>query len=160
VEFVSPSAAVSNGKAAVDQAANQVKPGEVKNQYFTDLLAQKKEALKKQKEKVWAEAWKGQATMMFWPTFEHSDPTKARLENDYFGDPITDLERSDFREPGTYDGQIPPKVLADWLYPIAANWDTLVKRATFTKDPTAEEMWLAQEDLWVQYEMLRIIREA
>src|SRR5689334_17026151 len=40
---------------------------DIKNENFTSLVTEKKLELEEQKKKVWAEAWKGQADLMFWP---------------------------------------------------------------------------------------------
>ncbi len=147
-----------------------------KNASFTKLLEQKQKSLEKQKDGVWAVAWKGQKDLMAWP---NGVENKASLEAGYFGDPLTPAQRSQFRDPKSYAAQLPVnKENNDVVAPggeyyvnkllspngeIAADWDRLIHRVDFTKndkDPTDEECWLAQEDVWVQRELVYVVRAA
>ncbi|HEX5271731.1 MAG TPA: hypothetical protein VFW33_14635, partial [Gemmataceae bacterium] len=137
------------------------------NERFTTLIEAKEKDLKAQKDKVWAEAWKGQKDLMKWPDGMDG---KAQLEAGYFGDPLTPAQRSQFRDVKNYYAELPKGDISKnepgmqlWLYPITADWDKLIHRADFNKtdkDLTDEEVWLAQEDIWVQQEMLSIVRSA
>src|SRR5262249_40159518 len=48
------------------------------------------------------------------------------------------------------------------LQPIDAGWDSLVRLPQFTatKDPSYEEVWLTQEDIWVQRELFNVVKAA
>jgi len=59
-------AASNKGKVAkAKQDVTALK--DIKNENFTHLLADKQKDLEKQKDKVWAQAWKGQTDLMTWP---------------------------------------------------------------------------------------------
>ena len=148
---------------SVTKQVTGIKNNDVRNENFTVVVAERKAELTKEKDKVWKEAWKGQRTLMFWPDNPRFR-SKLQLETaGYFGQEIAPGERADYKEPGIYDAQLPPESLRDRLRPIdaKAGWDQLLHRASFKeKDPTNEEVWLAQEDLWVQNELLDVVKAA
>ncbi len=100
------------------------------------------------------------------------------LKGKYFFDPLTDREQSEFAK--NYDSQIQAILeqvnpindngvgviqFPNWTYkedslpPASANFFRYVAKWDANID-ISEEAWLAQEDLWVQREIYRIIREA
>jgi len=139
---------------------------DIKNDSFTDGVGKRKTELEKQKDKVWAEAWKGQRNLMFWPDNPRFRSKVALETTGYFGQELAPGERADFKEPGIYDAQLPVKGengIQERLKPIDAkpSWDDFIRRPSFKeKDPTNEEIWLAQEDLWVQKELLDVVKAA
>jgi hypothetical protein len=133
-----------------------------KNEKFTDLLAKKQKDLTERKEEVWAQAWKGQADLMTWP---NNVEGKAELERaGYFGDELSPAQRVQFRdEDNGYKSQLPPDEVKTQLAPIEADWAKLIHKVDFRKagkDPTNEECWYAEEDIWVQRELLNIVKAA
>lgn len=161
VALVSAGDKVAEGKKKVEEAEGKVKGiNEVKNSNFTSLLEKKKQDLEKEKDKVWAQAWKGQKDLMTWPDIS----SREQLEAGRFGEEIAPGERLDFVRDKKYNAQLPVEEIQKRLDPIQARggWESLIKRATFKgeKDPSNEEVWLAQEDLWVQNELLNVIKAA
>jgi hypothetical protein len=137
-----------------------------KNERFTELVHQKELDLEKQKDKVWAAAWQGQKDLMTWPA---GVTNRADLEaNAYFGQELSINERTQFRGENGYATQLPEEGIKNWLAPhkeINADWNRLIHRVDFNKAgadkaPTNEEVWLAQEDIWVQQELLAVVASA
>jgi hypothetical protein len=165
--FSSGDKAVANAakvKAQKDQI-NGAK--DIKNENYTIPVTQKKEELQGKKNVVWKDAWKGQETMMFWPQpKDHSEVWDRLAQQGHFGDEIAGGDRTDYRN--VYGSQLPidgDTGIKALLKPIQArggDWNTLIRRATFDQHitPTNEEVWLAQEDLWVQWELLSIVKAA
>jgi hypothetical protein len=144
---------------------------DIKNENYTNLVHEKTEELEEQKKKVWAEAWKGQADLMFWPQNPRHPQTWEHLQKaGHFAEEIPPNDRSDYRESDMYAAQ--PQIALDGeygikarLWPIQAeggDWSKLLRRATFKTEnfPTNEEVWLAQEDVWVQNELVNVIAAA
>src|SRR5581483_6778098 len=75
-----------------------------KNASYTKLVEQKQKSLERQKDGVWAAAWKSQKDLMTWP---NGVENKAQLEGSYFGDPLSPAQRSQFRDPKSYAAQLP-----------------------------------------------------
>jgi hypothetical protein len=180
IALVSSGSEAATKKKEMEDASGKLKAiSNPKNERFTVLVEEKKNGLQAQKDKVWAEAWKGQKDLMKWP--EGMDG-RAQLEaNGYFGDALTPGQRTQFRDAKNYATQLPvsPKgenrtmvapngepYIDKLLAPngeISADWDRLIHKVDFTKadkDPTDEEVWLSQEDIWVQREMVNIVRSA
>ncbi len=159
-------------KTVADKKAAFNTLGDVRNESFTQPVIDRKAELEKEKKKVWKEAWKGQDAspgrpgLMFWPENPRFRSRGLLETSGYFGQEIPAGERSDFKEPGIYDAQLPvagENGVAQRLRPIEpkSSWDELIHRASFKeRDPTTEEIWLAQEDLWVQSELLDVVRDA
>jgi hypothetical protein len=167
--FSAGSKAAENALKVKKQKDDVVNQKDIKNERFTSLVTEKKEELQKQKNQVWKEAWKGQATMMFWPHPQRNPGVWERLEREgYFSEEIDPNDRSDYKQPGVYDSQLPvdgENGLRYALWPVQAkggDWNLLIRRATFDPHniPTNEEVWYAQEDLWVQRELLGIVKDA
>jgi hypothetical protein len=177
IALASSGSAADAKKKDIDGADTALKGiSNPKNEKYTQLVAEKQKALEGQKDKVWAEAWKAQKDLMKWPDGIDGKP---QLEGGYFGDPLSPAQRTQFRDPKNYFGQLP---VSDgdgkWVAPngepyidkmlapngeIAADWKRLLHKVDFNKgdkDPTDEECWLAQEDIWVQREMLNIVAAA
>jgi hypothetical protein len=167
--FSAGSKAAENATKLKKQKDDVTNQKDIKNEKFTSLVTEKKQELEKQKDQVWKQAWLGQTNMMFWPHPQRRPEVWERLEREgYFGEEIAPGERSDYKNDGVYDSQLPVQGeggLRDALWPVQAkggDWNLLIRRATFDPHniPTNEEMWLAQEDLWVQRELLGIVKDA
>jgi hypothetical protein len=119
------------------------------------------------KDDVWKKAWDTQKDMMTWPR-----GLAARFQKyKYFGDLISPYDRSDFKQ--QYQDQFAE--LLEVVDPVGADgqggvvqckggdWAAvlnLVEKEKFGDPPTSPDIWLAQEELWVKREMLRIIHDA
>jgi hypothetical protein len=156
-------------KSLKDKVKTNTKP-DAKNMAWIDAATKKAEALAKQKNKVWSEVWNGQAAIFTWP-----EPL-AHLDALDYGDKI---DRSEDRDTYINDKKCYSKQLTDMVALVQPvnnkgegvvqfrdNWKTVInhvepwfgKSAALTV-PSSEEIWLAQEDLWVQRELLQIIRD-
>lgn len=122
------------------------------------------------KDVIWKQAWEQQGNMYTWP--ESMPPAVRPLyPSDMFiatrdaagkGDPTADLNnRSKFKTdwyleqfPGLEQIVHPAEFLGGFygVFPVQ-QWDR-------SQTPTAEEIWLAQEDYWVRRELLYMIRQA
>jgi hypothetical protein len=128
-----------------------------KNEYFTVPLTGKTKVLTKQKDKVWKKAWDPQSDMMTWPDIP-SGPALAR--EGYFAQDIGLADRQRYLD--VYRDQLKPEEEKKKLQPIDADWEGgLIRIPKFsTKDPSTEELWLTQEDIWVQRELLNVVKAA
>jgi hypothetical protein len=124
-------------------------------------LEEKEAELKDQKGKVWKQAWEPQSDLMTWPE-GGSARLSEKLSNAYFGDYIAPNDRSEYRST-LYKQYLDSLHLADMVKPVEfdRSWEAVlapVAEWDINSTPTIEEIWLAQEDLWVKRELLGIIR--
>jgi len=117
-----------------------------------------------QKDKLWQEAWKQQARMYTWP-----DNMPYNVRPLYFDDPFgrgpdgkpnADVDAANrilFRD-HWYAQQFASINVAPAEF--LKSMDDVFPRQVWsaTEHPTAEEIWLAQEDFWIRGEMLAIVR--
>ncbi len=149
----------------------RIQSSKPKHPRWTDKLKIREEAAVAQQKKVWEKNWHLQEKLMTWPDFS-SPQIQAELSRMYFGDDISSTIRSAY--PTKYGGQIPdiiqlaqPKNSLGQTMVQARddNWDALLRIMPTKVDdwkqlpPTSEDLWLAQEDLWVQRGLLQIIRD-
>jgi hypothetical protein len=138
-----------------------------KNDSFLTAWDKYAKAYEKEKDKVWKIAFENQNPpgrpdlwVMTWPSGDLArkhqypdDPFTIRELDDYKGtvypNQFTALE-AEFKE---VFGPKGPVVLVGGL-------ETMVPRVPWAKTPTPEEVWLAQEDFWVQRELLRTVKSA
>ncbi|MFN4261514.1 MAG: hypothetical protein ACK4RK_19700 [Gemmataceae bacterium] len=137
-----------------------------------ESLSEKARRLEARREEVWKDAWNIQSDLMTWP-----GELQQHLGDAYFGDPIAEASWRDvymnlyrqqysdladlvspvlFKAPPAQDGSSIPDRKENW--PAVLQW-VRQWRPEFGP-PTAEDMWLAQEDYWVQRELLKAIKEA
>jgi hypothetical protein len=167
--WTSTAGAISTKQAAIEKSKTQLKgvvSGEPRNQKWTEALDKKSKAIEAQESKNWKAAWEPQADIMTWPP-----ALSEKMKDAYFGDQVDSRLRADYTKDDQYASQIDP--IVEIVQPVnsrgegavqcaTGNWATFLQTADWSSDPTpsAEEIWLAQEDLWVQRELLRIVREA
>lgn len=106
-----------------------VRDTNIRNQLWLEGGNQKEKDLAAQKEKVWEQVWKGQASMVVWPKFLIEK--FPELKNKDFGEPITDFPVRDnfINEPNEQGYQ---QMLADMILsvqPILSNDDVKDLRA-------------------------------
>jgi hypothetical protein len=153
----------------------RTKDGPLKNNNDIRLLDERAKDLEKKKATVWEESWKWQKDLFTWPNTE--------LGNDLgqlaFGDPIPDKDRDPYlRAYEAQTNQLGAMFIAK--YPVGPQnterefvstlfKDGWKKRVRFVENfyehktnvlPSSEEIWLSQEDYWLQRELLRSIRDA
>jgi hypothetical protein len=157
--------AAKNAKELKDGQQKVTGLKDIKNENYTGLLAAKQKDLEKQKDKVWAEAWKGQTDLMKWPGI---DGREQLQDHGYFGEELSPTLCRQFKDDGKYNSQLTDEEVANRLRPILPRdkeWGALIRHTDFQgakggKDPTNEEVWLSQEDVWVQDELINIIKAA
>jgi hypothetical protein len=143
---------------------------DIKNESFTKLVTEKKEELQGKKNEVWAQAWLPQQGIMFWPK-ENTGPWRHLEQAGYFSETIAPNDLTTYRS--LYDAQMPvdgDNGIKRALWPVQARggkdqtaaWNQLIRRVSWDPHltPTNEEAWLAQEDLWVQWELLSVVKSA
>lgn len=144
---------------------------DVKNLRWVEALRTKEGLLSQEKDRVWEEHWKNQQAFMTWP------PTLltikgSNLKDAYFGDQINPPVVRDryAHDKDTYIAQIeamvaqvePVNAKGEGVVQFLNGWRSVIKYVPrwVTDRPSSEEVWLAQEDLWVQRELLGAIRQA
>jgi hypothetical protein len=145
----------------------QKNTGEVKNQKFLTALEEKDKDLGVQKNKIWKDVWEAQKGLFTLP----GELKKVDIDKVAFGGSIYDVA-SDL--PSVYAHK---EVYADYVtniyekeVPIAptwfgdredGTWKDLLRWVPNWKElpPDDEEIWLSLEDLWVQRELLRAIKQ-
>jgi hypothetical protein len=141
-----------------------------KNEKWETVLREKDKVIVGNKDKVHDAAWKIQEDLMTWPeSLERKGWGKSRYT--YFGDPIEPYDRDRYRK--EYEKQLkdvfavvhPLSPKGDGVMQFAGGigpeaWNNVLNLVREFKEPSSAEIWLAQEDLWVKRELLRIVREA
>jgi hypothetical protein len=155
---------------------------EPKPPYNNQDLAKLQERLKQleqRREEIWEKAWLMQKDLMGWPADLQESLGKLR-----FGSPIDVKDCAAYARPDVYDPQI-SKQLGDIfkieltqdkektvleLAQFDGGWEKVLNYVGKQKDktgirwvklpPTFEEVWLAQEDFWVQREILKALQES
>lgn len=140
--------------------------GDHPNRKYISLAEEKKQEVEKQVEAVWEELYRKQQKLMTWPK-----NLQSRFGHRPFFADLSE-ERNKwltiyFRE--EYEDQ-PQEVyyLLDPLEiePDGTVWGTvsappdIILQAQFESTPTSKQAWLAQEQLWVQREIVRAIAKA
>lgn len=167
---------------AIDGEANKIKAikeevkkyakADVKNEAWIRGFKGKAEELAKQKNKVWGQVWQGQSTLFAWP-----EPL-SELNSYEYGEDIREAQKRDtyINDKNCYRKQV--RDLIAVVQPVNDKGEGVVQFQGGWKDilthvprwygsgsggalvvPSSEEVWLAQEDLWVQRELLQVIRE-
>jgi hypothetical protein len=157
------------------KAAND--PTTIRNQQFLDELNKKDVKLAAQKNKIWKDVWDAQNELFTLPEFpsEVKDADKEKIKALAFGESFSAISRdlpslyetSYLTSKGgyvrdVYEKQVP---IAPTLYRGLSGdhaWEGgVIRYVREWKEhvPEDEEIWLAQEDLWVQRELLRAIAQ-
>jgi hypothetical protein len=145
-----------------------------KNPAWIDAITEKADRLAKQKNKTWDQVWGGQAAVFTWPE-EVRKAYPEVTEFDY-GD---DLKNADLRERyikrNSYKKEY--EELKDIVQPVddkgegvvqfrGGDWRNILRHVSewmgggVQSIPTSQDIWLAQEDYWVQRELMQVIRDA
>ncbi len=140
-----------------------------KNDKWLAALGEKETKVEAQKDKVWAEAWKAQADMIEFP--ESFSGAKEVNEKSHFGDPLSEDFRIRYaRLNGPYRAQYdanielvdPVKSQIQGQVQFRGGAETIIPPFSGNfeqKPPDSIELWLLQEDLAMERELLRIIRD-
>ncbi len=122
---------------------------------FVVELEKQRQQLDDSKGTVWKVNAGPQASLIKWPR------ALAALDRLYFGDQLTDDDRTAFKRNDVYQNEF--EELAELVKPTilaGGNWQTVLRFVKFgAKFPSNEDCWLALEDLCIQREMLMCVRE-
>jgi hypothetical protein len=109
-------------------------------------------ALDGSKSEVWKVNAEPQSDLIRWPT------SLASLDRLYFGDPISDDDRTNFKRNDVYLKEFDDMEMMVKPTEMAGGAEKLMTRVKFgDKFPSNEDCWLALEDLCIQREMLRCV---
>jgi hypothetical protein len=167
--WTSTASAIAEQQAKYEGAVKKVAglPGQgPKNIKWIEALSKKESKVEAQRATIWKDAWAGQAELMTWPE------GLAKLKDLYFGDKIPQADRSVYTHQDQYFTQLddiialvePVNEKGDGVVqcPPDRKWEDFIEHVQEWKNetPPSEEIWLAQEDLWLQRELLRMVRDA
>jgi hypothetical protein len=130
-------------------------------------LREKVGKLKEKRQEVWKAAWDIQKDLMTWPKAREF----AGLDKLYFGDPLGETPEKDEKvrvafamDKTGYRSQFEEVVKLVEPGDFEGGWEKALPHVRQWRrqegPPSTEEVWLAQEDLWVQRELFLAIREA
>jgi hypothetical protein len=164
----SVSSVISAEAAKVETAKKDLRGiSNPKNDKWVKAAATRADNVTGKQNDVWGRAWQAQDGLMTWPA--EMTPKYGRA---YFGDPIDPKDLADYASrwykkqlqevvdmPQPTNELRPPQVLVQYK---GNSYEGILRFIDWNKEipPSTEEAWLAQEDLWVQRELLRIIRDA
>jgi len=162
-------AALNRNKAELEKKATKDLPRTRRDIAKMDEI---RAALEKRKDEVWEQAWKAQEKLQTWPP--DLEPDLGKLN---FGDKIEVDLRDKYAQAGNYNPQL--QQMADTFktkvtvgretktfdaVQFKDGWKNVINHvdnwAAKNKAPSVEEVWLAQEDVWLQREILDALREA
>ncbi len=153
------SAIAEQEKKFTDQKKNlkSISDGQPKNAEWSKSYETRFVAAEAQEKKIWDHAWREQANLSTWPTNMPKEQLDL-LQKHRFYDPIQEVGiRATYADASNYKQQAYDlyRIVAPTQFNAALRWINEWK----LNPPTSEDMWLAQEDLWVQRGLLQIIRE-
>src|SRR6266851_844103 len=154
---------------ATKEGLKKIAPNNTKNQKWIDDLNERDTKVVAQKDKIWKVAWDAQGGMISFPDYlPHAQEANEKLA---FGDNLhRDLRFAYERSPRVYREQYddniqmvdPVKSPHEGKVQFKGGHESIIQphSGTFEKLPVdSDELWLLQEDLAVQRELLRIIKD-
>src|SRR6266542_3326586 len=165
--FLGPASRAAKTRAEYDKFKKDLESQkDFKNPRFVTPWNERKGEYTVHKEKVWGEAYVIQDGVMTWPYASRDTVFKELTEKGHFGDNIPDDALLRYRD-GLYQSQFPNKdeglevfLGGDAYLPLVIDRKLLGQITWGKQTPTVEECWLAQEDVWLRREVLRILQEA
>lgn len=158
--------AVGSKQKEIEAAKAQIGavPRPMMNDRWIPVYQQRQQNADEKKNEIWAKAWNHQEPIMTWPKdmqekakgkaygFKFDEDTREAYGNKLYQTQLAELPRlaqpeGSRTEVVQFKGEEWQKVLR-----FVGRW---VKTP-----PDPEELWLAQEDLWIQRALLRAVREA
>ena len=147
----------------------RIKGSKPKHPRWLDALKKREDLAILQQKKVWEKNWKDQEKLMTWPA-SFAPQVLEQLGQMYFGDEIPGEIRSAY--PSNYWSQIgdiiqvaqPRNGFGQIMVQPHDTWEMLLRLMpesleAWKNPPTPEDLWLAQEDLWVQRGLLQIVHD-
>ena len=179
--YLTLGSAVADQQKIIDTAESELQhlPKPFKNDDWLPALEKRNQAAEKKKVQIWKDAWETQKAFMTWP------PRIQGLADLSFGSPINGETLSNYVHPEVYLKQVEEisKTVEPWdpvkgegLVQYNGGYEMVGSGAYMYTVPlvlhynkitpwkelpaTTEDMWLAQEDLWVQKGLLLVIKHA
>jgi hypothetical protein len=157
--------AVKKAKADLEN----VSKGTPKNNLWLTAYEEEKQKWTGKRDEVHQKAWEAQSDLMTWPA--KLQPT---YQDKYFGDPIDQNDRTEYNDtfyktqfaelywlPVPFSKVNKKEVNVQYRGGVDGFFQLLQPvQWTSGEIPTTENIWLAQEDLWVRRELLRVVRQA
>jgi hypothetical protein len=140
----------------IDDTKKKLTSTPAKSKQSAEELDKQLEVLNKRKSEVWKEAYEKQKGLFVWPK------ALSRLNDLYFGDPISTSDRNRFRSDEVYRAEyealpklITPTEFAGGWWSVLLNW-----KSEWKVVPSDEDVWLALEDICVYREILTCVADA
>lgn len=144
----------------------------LENDKFVEVLEERNQKAEQKKKEIWSNAWDAQKSLFTWP-----EALQAQLGEKYFGDPLGDPtddptgER--IRDKYANEYYLPfvreivkvvdPLEKGSGVVQFKDGWRSqikYIKDQPWPEKPTDEDVWLAQEDLWIYKGLLLGIKGA
>lgn len=152
-----------NGAIVATHAAIHSATENPKNKNWLSALEERYNKSTNKKNEIWEEAWRSQEpfltdwpdgmpedvkTKKIWSPF--SEESREKFASDLYYPQLADIER------------LPqPEGSREEVVQFKGGWQNVLTLVSFrSQQPESEEIWLAQEDLWLQKELLRLVRDA
>jgi hypothetical protein len=156
-------AEIKKNKADYEKADKAIKGVKnVKSPHFLPKWIEHQDMFRRHKDVVWEKGWNHQKGLYDWPSVEDWKAPQAP------GAPMEHADRVKYRDT-VYAGQLQGLFDAKPIAPVEFHGGKEEKDAFLTlmapvqwdknNAPTREEIWLAQEDIWVKRELMRVIRQ-
>lgn len=173
VVLLGPGAEVAKAKKSIeDEDKAHKNPGPIRNDSFNKPWDDRRKFYQGHKNTVWETAWVTQDGLMTWP--ERGDTTKYGNKDVYFGDPIDPIHVKSYVDTEYMtqyprsDGKLDVKGFLGVYLPVDFNAAQILAPIDWSKtpsdsnvkQPSTEEVWLAQEEIWVRRELLKVLNEA
>jgi hypothetical protein len=148
---------INTARGAIDAAKKNPK-----NKSWIPLLDHRYAEAVGKKNDIWYKAWASQKDFLTeWPADMPENMNAKPIWSDFTEESrekyAADLYQMQIRE----IPKLPqPEGARDEVVQFKGGWEKIVDLTSLNPQPESEEIWLAQEDLWIQKEMLRLIRDA
>lgn len=163
--FFGVRSAVEKKKKQIKDAETTLKtlPNPIRNLKWIDALTERNRRADVKKNEIWEKAWAAQAPLLTWPD-GMADSPKGKPWGYKFNEETREAFALRLYE--TQLGEIPQLAQPegsreDVVQFKGGDWRKIVHVVpSFVVPPEPEELWLAQEDLWLQKGILRAVRQA
>lgn len=150
--------AINGARGVIGGAKN----GNMNKNWLPLLDKRKTEALAKKNE-IWEKAWSSQKEFLTdWPAEMPENMKDKPIWSDFSEESREKYPADLYRLQINEIPKLPqPEGAREEVVQFKDGWEKIVDLTSFSsQQPESEEIWLAQEDLWFQKEVLRLIREA
>ena len=154
--------AVAEKATANDKELSDIKAVQPKGTLAIKEMGEQDGVIAQAKQRLWEKNWLKQQSLFSWP--HDRDGRLAKFEQKYqkFGEPMTEenAEFTMFKRPDVYEASY--VTLAESVKPTQylGSWRSVLRYVSEWGDrrPSAAQIWLALEDLWVQTAALKPVQ--